>query len=444
VVVSFEGNTLVEKKIQTQEIKAGDIIKMTGRTSVPADLILILTSNYKDGNQCYIETANIDGETNLKVREAPSALSTLINANGTLSKNFVEGKIEFEPPNKNIHTFIGALTLNALSEPIALSPENVLLRSSLFSNTEWGYGVAIYCGQETKVQMNNRMASSKMSKLEGYANNAIMVIFIVQLCVVTFAVIGLYALNFDKLSNYPYIFPDGTTVSVLPLWLEQWFTLFILYNNFIPISLYVTLEMVNIGQAMLISYDKEIYEDSIDAPCSVKSSNMCQELGMISNVFSDKTGTLTRNVMKFVKFIIAGKVYDVPSDPVSGPASGSGSDVFSTPNPINESKKNSSKKVQQPNQKQTVNKTLTSETEQNFIKCLTVCHTVVREKDGTYRAESPDELALVEGVGPYGCGLLERGTTSMKVEFFGQIKTYDILAVNAFDADRKRMSILVK
>jgi hypothetical protein len=90
------------------------------------------------------------------------------------------GKLEFEPPNKNIHNFIGALHLNALTDSVALSPENVILRSSLFSNTEWGYGVAIYCGQESKVQMNNRLATSKMSKLEGYANGAIAVIFIVQ------------------------------------------------------------------------------------------------------------------------------------------------------------------------------------------------------------------------------------------------------------------------
>lgn len=92
----------------------------------------------------------------------------------------VAGSLEFEPPNKNIHNFIGALHVDALNEPVALSPDNILLRSSLFSNTEWGYGIAIYCGQETKVQMNNRQATSKMSKLEGYANRAISVIFIVQ------------------------------------------------------------------------------------------------------------------------------------------------------------------------------------------------------------------------------------------------------------------------
>ena len=66
--------------------------------------------------------------------------------------------------NKNIHNFIGALQLDDISDPIALSADNILLRSSLFSNTDWAYGIAIYTGQETKIQMNNRHAASKMSK----------------------------------------------------------------------------------------------------------------------------------------------------------------------------------------------------------------------------------------------------------------------------------------
>jgi magnesium-transporting ATPase (P-type) len=217
-----------EVQVQTQTVKAGDVIKMTGTTQVPADLILILTSNYADANQCYIETANIDGETNLKLREAPSSMKHLTQeggrtAEGNLDKKLFTGSFEFEQPNKDIHNFTGAYHLPGGEEPVPLGPQNMLLRSSLFSNTDWAYGVAVYTGQETKIQMNNKRALSKVSKLEGYMNLAIIVIFICQVLLVSASVISIYGMGFQDFSSLPYIYPNGSgTGSVLPLWLEQW------------------------------------------------------------------------------------------------------------------------------------------------------------------------------------------------------------------------------
>jgi magnesium-transporting ATPase (P-type) len=156
---------------------------MVGHCVAPVDLLIVATSYFGDGNQCYIETANIDGETNLKLREAPAKLKSLIPPSGDIPEKLFQGRLEYEPPNKNIHNFIGAFYSDAFPEPIALGPNNIILRSSIFSNTEWGYGVALYCGQETKIQMNNRHAPSKMSKIEGYVNKAIILIFIAQVLI---------------------------------------------------------------------------------------------------------------------------------------------------------------------------------------------------------------------------------------------------------------------
>ena len=188
---------------------------------------------------------------------------------------------------------------------------------------------------------------------------------------------------------------------------------FLLFNNFIPISLYVTIELVNLGQAYLISQDRDLYDEALNMPCAVRSSNLAQELGLVSNIFSDKTGTLTRNEMKFVQFIVDGQMHHVSDE-----------------SPLLRSLKSLGD--------------VNSSSVYNFLLCLTTCHTVIREKNGTYRAESPDELALVEGAGKFECGLLERGTTSMVCEMLGQRKTFDVLAVNAFNSDRKRMSILIR
>lgn len=315
-----DAGELVETVKETRLVQAGDIIKMTGKTSVPVDLLLILTSLHADGNQCYVETANIDGETNLKLREAPAALAPMLNG-GIPTRELFEGVVEAEAPNKNIHNFIGRLCLKSIPDPIALSADNILLRSSLFSNTEWAYGIAVYTGQETKIQMNNKLAPSKMSKLEKYLNKAIILIFFAQVILVSMSVISIYILGFQTHGDLTYIYPKGTsTTSVLPLWLEQWFIFFLLYNNFIPISLYVSIEMVNLGQSFLIANDEQIYEPDLDCRCIVRSSNLVQELGQVSNIFSDKTGTLTRNEMKLVNFVVNGKMYNVESKHEEGAA----------------------------------------------------------------------------------------------------------------------------
>ena len=196
---------------------------------------------------------------------------------------------------------------------------------------------------------------------------------------------------------------------------------FLLYNNFIPISLYVTIELVNVGQAFLIQSDQQLYRKELDVACIVRSSNLVQELGMVSNVFSDKTGTLTRNEMNLVKFVINGNLYDI------------------------QALENETEKSIDPTMNSYMQRFGSdSQGFYEFFRCLITCHTVVREKNGTYRAESPDELALVEGAGRYRCELFERGSKEMEVSIFGEKITYEVLAVNPFNADRKRMSVLLR
>jgi magnesium-transporting ATPase (P-type) len=162
----------------------------------------------------------------LKVREAPPALMDSFSEvikHGKVCPELFKGTLSFEPPNKNIHNFVGTLKLDDSPDAVPLGAGNIVLRSALFSNTDWGYGIAIYTGQETKIQMNNRNAPSKMSKIEENLNKAIIIIFCAQVVLVTISVISIYFMGFESESKLPYVFPPGTDrVSVLPLWLEQW------------------------------------------------------------------------------------------------------------------------------------------------------------------------------------------------------------------------------
>ena len=307
---------------QSQHVNPGEIVKLSGTVPSPVDMVPLLTAMHCDGNKCYIETANIDGETNLKLREAPPQLANEFAAQlmeGQPHPALFEGCIECEPPNTNIHKFMGTLRLRAAKEPLPVGAQNLVLRGALVSNTEWVYGVAIYTGQETKIQMNSLKPPSKMSRTERNLNRAIIIIFCALVALVVVTVISVYLMGFQNTDDLPYVYPPGEDGgSILPLWLELMFVYFLLFNNFIPLSLYVTIEMVNLGQSYLISSDVEMYHAGLDVPCTVRSSNMVQELGMVSNVFSDKTGTLTCNEMRLVKFVLPGSaasiIREVPLD----------------------------------------------------------------------------------------------------------------------------------
>ncbi len=237
-------------------------------------------------------------------------------------------------------------------------------------------------------------------------------------------------LGYENKSWYPYIYQESNTgsESILPLFVELWFVILLLLNNFIPISLYVTLELVNLGQSYFMGNDLNMYSEEIDSPCIVRTSSLLQELGLVSNIFSDKTGTLTKNEMKLIKFVINNQIYDVYENSESTPNSN-----------ISEIVMNNNK-----NNNDNSSKNLNSSLMYDFFKCLILCHTVVKDSNNKYRAESPDELALVYGAEQFSFNLIERGSSTIKVNLAGKVCEYDILFINQFNADRKRMSILLK
>jgi len=88
----------------------------------------------------------------------------------------------------------------------------------------------------------------------------------------------------------------------------------LIFVAFIPISLVVTLEIIKFFQAMFISWDASIYDESKDMPTKVQSSNLNEELGQIEYIFSDKTGTLTQNIMEFKKLCVGQYSYGLSDE----------------------------------------------------------------------------------------------------------------------------------
>ena len=198
----------------------------------------------------------------------------------------------------------------------------------------------------------------------------------------------------------------------------------LIFTNFVPISLIVTLEVVKFIQAIYIAWDIKIYYEPTDMPAGVPSSNLNEDLGQIHYVFSDKTGTLTCNIMEFRKFSINGNSYGTNKRQDPSSKKPNVDFVDSSFNPLDESV-------------------------QEFLIHLAVCHTAITEvgpnEEIGYKASSPDELALVSAAKIFGVEMIGRDQNQgVILKVHGDRQVYDILNIIEFSSYRKRMSVIVR
>lgn len=388
--------------VKRKALRPGNIVVVKDREEIPADLILVWSSE----RQAYVETSNIDGETNLKIKKpalgddemAPSA-----------AKNIQIGA-DFEPPCGRVHTFEGTLRK---PREVPLDAAQFLLRGSTLRNTKTALGVVAYTGRDTRLVRNSRDVPSKLSELERVVNTMVYFILLAMLLITTVSMVayivwfGAHKANlwymcyrYDS-SGVPLLFRENCESSGNYPPGSTWPTFFILYCNFIPISLYVSIEMINYVQASYVDNDLDMYDAENDVPALARTSNMNADLGMVAHIFSDKTGTLTQNVMTFKKCACNGRVYDDVAELRA--------------------------------------KVATKSIERDVVEVMAVCHTVVPDESG-YQAESPDEEALVKGAAALGLKFTHRSSEGISVE--GQ--KYVVLATIPFDSTRKRMACLIQ
>ncbi|XP_004444374.1 probable phospholipid-transporting ATPase IA isoform X3 [Drosophila pseudoobscura] len=395
--------------VRWAELTVGDIIKVSINTFFPADLIILSSSEPQA--MCFIETANLDGETNLKIRQGVTATAGLLE---TKDLSMLQGRIECELPNRHLYEFNGVLKEFG-KQSVSLGNDQVLQRGAMLRNTAWVFGVVVYSGQETKLMKNSTSAPLKRSTVDKLTNTQILMLFmiLISLCI-TSGLCNLFWTREHSETDWYLGLSDFKSLSLG----YNLLTFFILYNNLIPISLQVTLELVRFLQAIFINYDIEMYHEPSDTPAMARTSNLNEELGMVKYIFSDKTGTLTQNVMVFKKCSIAGHIYAPQRTPEE------------------------SLLVQN-----ILRRHESAEVIEEFLVLLSVCHTVIPERSDEsiiYHAASPDERALVEGAHFFGYIFDTRTPEYVEINALGQRRRYQVLNVLEFTSARKRMSLIVR
>ncbi|XP_058977981.1 phospholipid-transporting ATPase IF-like [Musca domestica] len=288
-----------KKQIQSQYVAPGDLLYIERDCDVACDLVL-LSSSYCRG-KCFVTTANLDGESNLKTLLVPKDLPVMDFEN----LKYV-GIIECERPQTDLYTFNGKIQMQNVT--LSLKSENILLRGSRLKNTEWVIGCAVYTGMSTKLQLNSRMTRNKFASSEIYLNRFLIFIVILMIAIVTV----LYVLKSEtELSLIPNATYLGFPIDVYNLkqFFQDYLSFLVLFKYLIPISMYVTIELYRVMAGQFIRWDVQLYDEEINEPCMVNTTNLNEELGQINILFSDKTGTLTKNEMILQQCSIGGRKY---------------------------------------------------------------------------------------------------------------------------------------
>lgn len=412
------------------DVKVGDVVRVESEQPFPADLVLLASSEPE--GLCYIETANLDGETNLKIKQAIPETAHLVNPSD-LSR--LSGQIRSEQPNSSLYTYEATLTMQAGGgeKELPLAPDQLLLRGATLRNTPWIHGVVVFTGHETKLMRNATATPIKRTAVERMVNVQILMLVSILVALSVISSVGDLIIRQTQSKKLSYL--DYGSVNAVKQFVLDIFTYWVLYSNLVPISLFVTIEIVKYFQAFLINSDLDIYYDKTDTPATCRTSSLVEELGQIEYIFSDKTGTLTCNIMEFKQCSIAGIQYgdDVPEDRRAAMDDGVEVGVYDFNRLKQNLRSHSSKNAMH-----------------HFLTLLATCHTVIPERSNDrpgeikYQAASPDEGALVEGAAQLGYRFTNRRPRSVLFTVGTEEFEYELLAVCEFNSTRKRMSTIFR
>ena len=319
-ILVYRNNKFVKSISKT--LRHGEIVLVYENHNIPSDMILIDTG-FGEGT-CYVETSSLDGEKNLKLKVAnkytQGFVSNDIKVNKSIekliqpNKYMFDGYIKINAPNANLNYVNG--TLHALfskdgkeiNQDINISINEFLLKGSILKNTNWIIGIVVYTGMNNKIILNSKKARLKMSKIEKKLNLYLLFVFgfLILLCVECSLYHHFhYKKHINFYNNFILISNNMNTESFI-----IYFTYFLLLNTLIPISLIVSTEIIKMIQAVFINWDILLYSKNKHCFCNVKSVSIIEELGNVNFIFSDKTGTLTKNQLQFKYCLIDTKYYE--------------------------------------------------------------------------------------------------------------------------------------
>ncbi|KAH9913379.1 phospholipid-translocating P-type ATPase [Amylocystis lapponica] len=458
-----------------KKLEVGDVVLLRENEQVPADIVVLSTSDPDD--MCYVETKNLDGETNLKQRKSVRSTASITSEEDVERASFV---LDSEPPHQNLYVYNGVLRYRDIPsgelKQESVTINELLLRGCTVRNTAWIIGLVVFTGADTKIMLNGGATPSKRSKIEKETNFNVIVNFVILIimCAISAIANGLFDAKSSTSADFFEIGADPTSSYVANA-IVTFVSCLIAFQNIVPISLYISIEIVKTIQAYFISQDLDMYYKPLDAACVPKTWNISDDLGQIEYIFSDKTGTLTQNVMECQKCSVNGVVYgEGVTEAQRGAAKRQGRADALDPEEqdqhlrilkkemLNKMSTSFENRYLQEKKLTLVSPKLAEdladmEHEQRahliaFFRALALCHSVLSDRPEPntapylleYKAESPDEAALVAAARDVGFPFVQKSRNGLDIEVMGQPERYQLLHLLEFNSTRKRMSVIVR
>ncbi|CAM8958805.1 unnamed protein product [Rhodiola kirilowii] len=395
----------VKKHIQAQDIHVGNIVWLRENDEVPCDLVLLGTSDPQ--GVCYVETAALDGETDLKTRIIPAACMGIDS--DLLHK--IKGVIECPNPDNDIRKFDANLRLFPPFIDTDMCPITIKNTKLLVT-----FHTSTFTGNETKLGMSRGLPEPKLTAVDAMIDKLTGAIFVFQIVVViVLGTAGNVWRDTEARKQWYVLYPDEAPwyeFLVIPLRFE------LLCSIMIPISIKVSLDLMKSLYAKFIDWDQEMVDHETGIPSHALNTAISEDLGQVEYILTDKTGTLTENVMIFKRCCINGVLY--------GNDTGNALEDVALLSSISSG----------------------SDDAIRFLTIMAICNTVipVQSKNGaiSYKAQSQDEDALVHAAAQLNMIYMRKNGNFLEINFNGSLIQYELLEVLEFTSDRKRMSVVVK
>lgn len=424
-IVKCENDIISMEEIFVENLEKGNFVFLKNNEEIPGDCVLLVSKvntkgGYKCKNYCFVDSSNLDGESNLKkktsfeIKKCNKTINLVENICPELmwcqcDKDFIK-KIngsELKDTGDVFNKF--ECTILSDNQNIFCNERNVLLKGMKLKNVETSLAYVVAVGKNSKLGKSNIASRKGTSLFEMELTKIVKIVFVLYFFLLFTS--SIFGSLFVRKTNIEYLYLNKYLSAEA---FKYTGTNYILFSYLIPLSLFVTLEVSRMFHSAYIKNDTDMIKDDIRSIC--RNSNVSEDLGMIEYILSDKTGTLTKNTMKFKKIHIG---YTSELENVSLL-----NFQFLNLNDIQTELENLNAKL--------------------LFALVLICCNSVEPLNGKFEGISQDEICIIEALKDNNIVLLEREDMNIKIKIDKVILKIEIKHILDFSSSRQRMSVVVR